>query len=230
MHEFGITPSARVFRKLLPAYECSNKDEFYSKLGSEIINLDEVETILRQDSKNKVLKFWDIQFTNPFKSGAGKGSDTHFVGSHGNEGELRRTRFVIADCNPIPGDNIVGYRDPATNTIVVHKAGCEEITRLAAQKGDNIVTNIKWSSYKAESYLSEIEIRGIDRTGMLMDIAQVVTVESGINIRKLSIQSHDGIFEGNLSVYVKDIDNLNTLIDKVRHIKGIDIVKRIKAS
>ena len=65
MEEFGITPSARVFRKILPAYECSNKDEFYSKLGSGIINLDGVDKVLRQNSMSKVLKFWDIQLTKP---------------------------------------------------------------------------------------------------------------------------------------------------------------------
>ena len=62
MEEFGITPSARVFRKILPAYECSNKDEFYSKLGSGIINLDGVDKVLRQNSMSKVLKFWDFPY------------------------------------------------------------------------------------------------------------------------------------------------------------------------
>ena len=136
-------------------------------------------------------------------------------------------KFVIADgCNPIPGDEIVGYRNPESNTIVVHKAGCEDITRLAAQHGENIVTNIKWSSYKAESYLAELEVRGIDRIGILVDLSQVITVEQGINIRNLSIQSHDGIFEGKISVYVSDTASLNALLDSVSHIKGIEKVNR----
>lgn len=223
MGEFGITPSARVFRKILPAYECKNKDEFYSKLGSGIINLDDVDKVLRQNSMNKVLKFWDVQLTKPFKSG----KNTIVVGNPDKEGS-DAPKFVISpDCNPIPGDEIVGYRNPETNVIVVHKAGCEELTRLAAQHGENIVTNIKWSSYKAESYLSEVEIRGIDRVGILVDLAQVITVELGINIRELSIQSHDGIFEGKICVYVKDIENLNALLERVGNIKGIEKVKRV---
>src|SRR5699024_5615503 len=125
-----------------------------------------------------------------------------------------------------PGDEIVGYRTPGTDTIVVHKAGCEDITRLAAQHGENIVTNIKWSSYKAESYLAEIEVRGIDRVGILVDLSQVITLELGINIRELAIQSHDGIFEGKIRVYVKDTENLNALQERVGGIKGIEKVKR----
>ncbi len=213
MAEFGITPSARVFRKILPAYECKNKDEFYSKLGSGIINLDEVDKVLRQNSMNKVLKFWDIQLTKPFKSN--RQNDPLLVGSSDTK-DADTPKFVIAEgCNPIPGDEIVGYRNPGTNTIVVHKAGCEDITRLAAQHGENIVTSIKWSSYKAESYLAEIEVRGIDRVGILVDLSQVITLELGINIRELAIQSHDGIFEGKICVYVKDTENLNALQDRV---------------
>lgn len=222
MNEFGITPSGRVFRKILPAYECANKDEFYSKLGSGIINLDEVEPILRQNSMSKVLKFWDIQLTKPFKSG----QDTLVVGGS-DTADGKAAKFVIAEkCNPIPGDEIVGYKNPDSNTIVVHKAGCEDLTRLAAQHGENIVTNIKWSSYKAESYLAEVAIRGIDRVGILVDLSQVITVELGINIRELMIQSHDGIFEGKIRVYVKDTENLNALQERVGHIKGIEKVQR----
>ncbi len=225
MAEFGITPSARVFRKILPAYECKNKDEFYSKLGSGIINLDEVDKVLRQNSMNKVLKFWDIQLTKPFKSN--RQNDPLLVGSSDTK-DADTPKFVIAEgCNPIPGDEIVGYRNPGTNTIVVHKAGCEDITRLAAQHGENIVTSIKWSSYKAESYLAEIEVRGIDRVGILVDLSQVITLELGINIRELAIQSHDGIFEGKICVYVKDTENLNALQDRVGCIKGIEKVKRV---
>ena len=129
MEEFGITPSARVFRKILPAYECSNKDEFYSKLGSGIINLDGVDKVLRQNSMSKVLKFWDIQLTKPFKSDK---QDTLLVGNSDTK-DGNTPKFVIAEgCNPIPGDDIVGYRTPGTNTIVVHKAGCEDITRLGS--------------------------------------------------------------------------------------------------
>lgn len=223
MNAFGITPSARVFRKVLPAYECTSKDEFYSKLGSGIINLDDIDKILRQNAMSKVLKFWDIELIKPFKTT----SNQLVVGKPNNSTDENAPKFVIAEgCNPIPGDEIVGYRNPGTNTVIVHKAGCEDITRLAAQHGENIISGIKWASYKAESYLSEIEVRGIDRTAMLVDLSQVISVELGINIRELTIQSHDGIFEGKISVYVKDTENLNALLERVGNIKGIDKVKR----
>lgn len=222
MREFGITPSARLFRKLLPAYDCSNKDEFYSKLGSEIINLNDIDSVLRQNSKNKILKFWT------FEVGANKKNKEIIVSQMTDvEGEDVQ-KFAIAECcNPIPGDNITGYRDPQSGAIVVHKTDCKELIRLGSQKGENLVSNIKWSSYKAQSYLTEIEMRGLDRVGILRDLAQIITTELDVNIRGLQIQSHDGIFEGKMSLYVTDAESLNELIGKVNAIKGIEKVKRL---
>ncbi len=225
MREFGITPSGRVFRKVLPAYECKTKDEFYSKLGSGLINLDGIEKILRQNSANKMLKFWTIQLSKPFKSRAGdsrrRAADKKTLTVSAEEPE-----FAIAECcNPIPGDAVVGYNNPDTGKIDVHKTSCDVLTRLAAQHGGRI-TSVQWSSHKAMSYLATLEFRGIDRIGVLMELSQVITGELNINIREMHIQSHDGIFEGFVSVYVKGTDDVNNMIEKVSQIKGIEKVKR----
>lgn len=230
MREFGITPSARVFRKILPAYECRSKDEFYSKLGAEILTLDNVERVLRQNAASKILKYWSLQLVNPFKFLGGNDgrNKAEYVVKDNDALDDGSPKFEIAECcNPIPGDNVMGYKNHNTNAIVVHKTSCNELTRLASQHGDNI-TSIKWSRHKAMSYLSILELRGIDRIGILMEIAQVITGELNINIRELHIQSHDGIFEGTISIYVKNTTDLNTIIKKVTAIKGIEKVKRVK--
>ena len=139
-----------------------------------------------------------------------------------------RDRFEIAECcKPIPGDKVVGYRDPKTGNIIVHKATCDELNRLATQFGRNIVKEeIKWSQHKAMSYLVTIELRGIDRMGILLDLAKVVSADFSINIREVGIHSHDGIFEGSISLYVKDAEGLQDVMTKLRKIKGIESVKR----
>ena len=91
----------------------------------------------------------------------------------------------------------------------------------------NIIKDeIKWSQHKAVSYLSTIELRGIDRTGILLDLANVISRDFSINIREVGIHSHDGIFEGSISLYVKDAEGLHDVMDKLRKIKGIESVKR----
>jgi GTP pyrophosphokinase len=138
--------------------------------------------------------------------------------------------FIIAPCcNPLPGDNVVGFRDPSTNKIVVHKATCDELNRLASQYGKNIIKDkITWSQHKATAYLSTIELRGIDRLGILSDITHIVSDDFSINMREIHLRSHDGIFEGKVSLYVQNADSLYALMDKFRQIKGVESVKRIE--
>ena len=228
LKEFNINNlSGRILRKIMPAYECRSKDELYSKIGAGIINLHDLEKIIKSNSKNKILKFWTLfikeREADDETAQTSDSEETPAVRHSESEPE-----FVIADCcNPIPGDSVVGFRDAATGKIIVHKASCNELNRLAAQFGKNIIKDeIKWSQHKKMSFLANIELRGIDRIGLLLDLAQVVTGDFSTNIREIGIHSHDGVFEGRLGVYVSDADSLNALLDKIRKIKGIDSVKR----
>ena len=192
--KLNINLSGRVLRKLVPAYECATKEEFYSKIGAGIIRLDDIEKHLKVNSASKILKFW--------------------------------TLFIPKKAKP-EGDKVVGFRDPQSGKIIVHKATCEELNRLASQFGRNIIKDeIKWSQHKAVSYLSTIELRGIDRTGILLDLANVISRDFSINIREIGIQSHDGIFEGTLSLYVKNAESLSVVLENLRKIKGMESVKR----
>ena len=215
--KFNVKQSGRVLRKVIPAYECTTKDEFYSKVGAGIINLNDLEKVLKSSSSSKILKFWTLYIDN----NAGEKGD-------GNA-QTRPEQFVRAECcDPIPGDQVVGFRDPDTDEIIVHKATCPEIDRLASQFGKYIIKNeIKWSQHKSMSFLTSVEIRGIDRMGMLLDLSKVITDDFSINMRSVAISSHDGVFDGSLSLYVRDTESLNALLDRIRKIKGIETVKRL---
>ena len=235
--EYNVTLSGRVLRKLMPAYECRNKDELYSKIGAGIISLDNLDKLLRENSSRKILKFWKLFIPG---SGSEPVEDDQDIDLDEEAASLDDTvvddiapsdepEFVMAECcEPIPGDKVVGYRDPQSGRIIVHKSTCDELIRLASQFGDNIVKEeIKWSQQRALSYLATVEIRGIDRTGIVLDLTKMITLDFSINMRAISVQSHDGIFEGTISLYVKDIESLNTLLDNIRGIKGMESVKRL---
>ncbi len=227
MRRLNINLSGRVLRKIIPAYDCRNKDEFYSKIGAGIIDLNNLEKVLKSNSRNKLLKFWTLFI--PQKEGE-EAEDSTPTGEVAltEQKQPETPQFVIAECcKPIPGDKVVGYRDPATGNIIVHKANCDELNRLASQFGKNIVKDeIKWSQHKAMSYLVTVELRGIDRLGLLLDLAKVVNGDFSINIREVNIHSHDGIFEGGISLYVKDTESLHAVMDRLRKIKGIESIKR----
>ncbi len=223
MQELNVPLSGRVLRKIVPIYESKNKEELYSKIGAGIVDLKDLDKVLKVNATSKILKFWTL-FIN--KKDDDEGEEA--VAESTADDRAEEPQFVMAECcKPIPGDSVVGYRDLENNRIVVHKANCGELDRLAAQYGKRILKDeIKWSRHKAMSYLSTIALRGIDRTGMLLDLARVVSEDFSINIRQVDIHTHDNIFEGTISVYVRDAESLYALMDKIRKLKGIDTVKR----
>ncbi len=235
--EIGLQPSSRVFKKILPAYETFTKDEFYSKVGIGLISLENLKRILRKNTKNKWVRYWEIQFS---KSALRKRQKME---ADGDESETRidpKKTYVLREftadespsylvakcCNPIPGDDVIGYLTPEEN-LVVHKVTCVEAIRLMSRHGDRIVS-AKWTTHKMFSFLARIEVRGIDRVGILSELMKGISDELRVNIRKLLIESHDGIFESTIDLYVHNTSDLNNLIAKVMKIKGIDSVKRIE--
>ena len=235
LSEHNVVLSGRVLRKLMPAYDCRNKDELYSKIGAGIITLDNLDAILKENSSTKIQKFWRLLLPG---SNEAENDDldlddvapTLDATAYSSEDRGAEPDYVMAECcEPIPGDKVVGYRDPKTGRITIHKSTCDNLIKLAAQSGENIIKEqeIKWSQQRAVSYLATIEVQGVDRAGIILDLTKVITTDFNINMRTISIHSHDGIFEGTISIYVRDIENLNVLLDNIRHIKGIDKVKRL---
>jgi GTP pyrophosphokinase len=208
----------------MEAYACSNKDELYVKIGAGLVTLDNLEKIIKANSKNKILKFWTLFI----KDNDDDADDEIEEKKQPNKEQHDHAQLTIAECcHPLPGDNVVGFKDPLTHQIIVHKATCDELNRLASQHGDCIVKEaIQWSQYKTQSSLATIEILGIDRMGVLVDLANVITNDFSVNMRQINIQTHDGIFEGTLSLYVRDAESLNAILDRLRRMKGMESVKR----
>ena len=225
--KLNIKPNNRVIRKLMEAYESRNKEELYTKIGAGIVSLDNLEKVIKTNSNFKILKFWTLFIKDDDNDD--DDLDTLDDKKHKAHHDHHHQELVVAECcHPLPGDSVVGFKDPITHQIIVHKATCDELNRLASQHGDCIVKEeIKWSQHKTQSSLATIEIVGIDRMGLLVDLANVVTNDFSINMRQVNIQSHDGIYEGTLSLYVRDADSLNALLDRLRRIKGMDSVKRV---
>lgn len=224
LKQLGITMHGRVLHKVIPAYECTNKDQFYSRLGLGVINIDSIEKILKQNAASKLVKYWTLQIAKPFMPKTNKRDE--------NVPELDKitTNFLVASCcNPIPGDTIIGFKKDIGSSVEVHKKSCPEAVKLSSQHGNRIV-EAKWSSVSIQSHLEIIELRGIDRMGMLLDLAKVISGEMGVNMRAVDFHSHDGIFVGKISFYVQNRDDIKSLISKVGQIKGVEKITRIESN
>jgi GTP pyrophosphokinase len=237
--DLGIQPSARTYRKLIDAYKQANKDALFSNVGAGLLTLDNFNKVIRENTPQKWVQYWSMQLglggRNKIKN-LRKMVEERQHHLEKSETINAKSTYLLKDdlsykiaecCKPIPGDEIIGFTDDSTSIITVHKRKCEKAMKLAAQHAEKIV-NAQWSVHKILSFLAILEIRGIDRIGILKDLTDIIADRLNVNIRKLNIESHDGIFEGFIELYVHDLEDLTILINAVQHIKGMDSVKRVE--
>ncbi len=235
LEELKLKPNHRIFRKLLPNYNVTSKDELYSKISVGLINLKDLKKVLKKNTKNKWIRYWGLQFG---AKSEGEKEETLVPESQLSRSKkepvyLRETsavgdlNYAIAKCcNPIPGDTVVGFADEH-NKIVIHKSSCPNAVKTSASFG-NRIANVKWTTHKLYSFLVKISLAGADRFGIYNDITHVITKQLNVNMRNVNLHSHDGIWEGTIELYVHDIKDLNNLMMNLGKIKGLDTVKRVE--
>ena len=125
--------------------------------------------------------------------------------------------YIFPDCcHPIPGDDILGFIDD-NNHVEIHMRACPVADRLKSSFGNRIL-DAKWEMHKMKYFDTTIEIHGIDRKGMLRDLADVISDQFSINIRKITVSATDGVFEGRIELGVHDREELETLINQLKKI------------
>ncbi len=230
LKEYNILPSANTLKKITAYYNLSNKEQLYAQVGMGFLDISQIEDVLKTRRKNKLVKYWRLTF-----------------GSNTNEEEELEKLFSKYDkkqpyllqedpeysnyslarcCNPIPGDDVVGYIS-GNDHVIIHKRSCPEANKLMSQQGDQIIT-AEWTRFKKLSYLSRISISGFDRVGVVSEITNIISKQHNINMRTVHFDAHDGIFEGDLYLYVHNLQDLSELISRLLKIKGVDKAERIE--
>ena len=129
-------------------------------------------------------------------------------------------------CNPIPGDNIFGFVT-VNDGIKIHRQNCPNAIQLMSSYAYRII-KAKWTNAEVISFLAAIRIQGIDQVGLVNEVTRVISNEYNVNMRSISFDTDDGIFEGTIKVYVNDTTHLTELMRKLRNIGGVTNVSRIK--
>ena len=143
------------------------------------------------------------------------------------DNELDNMLYAFARCcSPIPGDKIFGFVS-VQEGIKIHRTDCKNAPELLAKYGYRI-QRVRWkeSLNSASAFATGLRITGIDDMGIISNISRVITDEMNVNMRNISIDSNDGVFEGNISLFVKDSGQLLRVIEKLLRIKGVVNVKR----
>ena len=139
--------------------------------------------------------------------------------------ELVGTRYQLGTCcNPIAGDDVLGYID-ADNHITIHKRNCPVAAKLKAGFGNRILA-ATWSMNKAVFFTATILLKGIDSVGVMGKIANIISQQLNVNMERIVIEAHEGIFEGTIRLHVHDVNDVRTICNDLRKLKDITSVVR----
>jgi GTP pyrophosphokinase len=109
--------------------------------------------------------------------------------------------------------------------IKIHRTNCPNAAQLMANYGYRIV-KARWTNQQELAFLTGIRITGIDDVGLINQITTVISNDFKVNMRSITVDSDNGIFEGSIMVYVNDTEHLDNLIKKLKMVKGVTAVTR----
>ena len=139
---------------------------------------------------------------------------------------IGREHVLAPCCNPIPGDEVLGYLDDS-GTFIIHKRDCHEADILKAQQGKSLYV-ADWKTDGKHSFPAVIRIEGIDKVGMIIEILKVVSEKFSLNIYDIDFSSKDGIFIGDLGFFTHNTNELGAVCQVIQTIEEVKSVQRIE--
>ena len=219
----GIENSTDNLNRLLTHFHVSSPQEFYYRIaigqvdGREIVAslFDPDATITGPPSLLE-----PKSFDHEVQKVRGVRADMLVIGEHTDKFD-----YTIAPCcNPIPGDDVFGF-ETADKGIVIHRTSCPQAVKLMSNYGNRIV-RAKWTDQLELAFLAGIRIKGSDRIGLINDVTKVISNSLKVNMRSITVDSNDGMFEGQIMVFVNDTDHLNKMIQRLSKVRGVLGVER----
>jgi GTP pyrophosphokinase len=203
--------------------------------GRGLINLEEINKIqFRPKNQNVFIKYLKMPFVG--NQDTKQAQTVPIDGVPINKIDRKKTLILteeyagtvyhLADCcKPIPGDDVLGYVDDSEN-LMIHKRECPKAALLKTSFGKRLVS-VDWATHKGLSFIQTLEIKGIDKQGVMIEILKVISEKFGGNISKITIETNDGIFVGYFSISVHDTEDIELLCKNISKIAEINSVQRV---
>ncbi len=197
---------------------------FYQAITNERVNLSELRTLLsepeqRENTEQRSAENYSHQ-TELERITSTASSDVLVIDQN-----LKNINYSLAKCcNPIYGDEVFGFVT-VNGGIKIHRKNCPNAPQMISRFGYRIV-EARWSGRSGQQYPITLRIVGHDDIGIVTNITSVISKELNINMRSISVDSNDGLFQGSISILINDLNALELLIKKIKNIKGVKQVTR----
>ena len=228
LEQEGLSNYAGNIEKLWKLHKLQDRDELLVAIGKGTVQLG-------TEDKDALLGNKKFSFQSLFSFNRDKKKETSEVETHeyidrkkaiNLTDENIKSSYIIADCcNPIPGDDVLGYYDDNKH-IIIHKRNCPHANTLKSSHGDRILA-AQWETHKQLYFAVPIQIKGIDGMGVLHEITTIIYQQLNANIQKMQIESKNGIFEGTFWINVHDVDDVRNICENLKKINNIKTIARI---
>lgn len=201
----------------------STQEVFY-RAAKEVIGSDEIKEYVnfKKHPEKYVNKKLEQQHTIEELVSTKRGkSDWLVIGD-----DMEKLDYKIsACCNPIPGDDVFGFITVGEG-IKIHRVNCPNAVKLLSNYAYRVV-KAKWNSQQLLTFLASIKIKGTDALGIVNNITKVISTQHNVNMRSITFDTEDGIFEGMIMVYVHSTEHLTQLSNNLKKVPGVISVQRV---
>ena len=212
-------------------HDIDKRDDFFQALGEKTILLGDSD-VNELKGKRKVpnLQKWKkyVPFLGHSKSGKAGGEEKQLfvVPDKFNrkkpiyitDDNITQYKFMHC-CHPIPGDDVLGFIDNKKQ-VEIHKRSCPVAAKLKSGYGNRIL-DAKWDMHKKLFFDATIQIRGIDRIGLLNEVTQIISRQLNVNIHKVNIVCDNEIFTGVVDLRVHDREDMKNIINSLKKVDGV---------
>jgi GTP pyrophosphokinase len=209
---------------LMNYYKSMSSLDFFYNIAIKKIDLNEIAKLEIYAGKLKLPRPVDHQrpdnFDEVVKQALQKNAELLIMGESSDKIDYK----FAPCCNPVPGDDVFGFVT-ISEGIKIHRSNCPNAVQLMAKYSYRIVKT-KWTKQHQIAFLTGIHISGIDDVGLVNKITNIITGQLNLNMRSISFDSNDGIFEGRIMVYVHDTEELEVLTSKLEGLDGVLSVNR----
>lgn len=208
--------------KLLCAYfKLPNPLELYYKIAQKKISLEDIGKLIHNGKIDYVAKHKHENSIEELVTNTRGKTDLLVLGD-----SMENLEYKLSPCcNPIPGDDVFGFIT-INDGIKIHRVNCPNAVQLLSNYAYRVV-KAKWTSQENISFLAGIKVTGFDEVGIVNKITQIISRQLNVNMRSISFESNDGIFEGLIMVFVDDTHHLTSLIKELESVDGVLKAERI---
>ncbi|MBD5178687.1 MAG: bifunctional (p)ppGpp synthetase/guanosine-3',5'-bis(diphosphate) 3'-pyrophosphohydrolase [Bacteroides sp.] len=238
--EAGIEESNELFTKMMGHYRVNSREDIFIGIAKGEINPAETFAVLRKNAKPAGAAAQTTalfkKLLNPFgpakkKPMAQWKADDEEIPINVKETYILRTtegkeNYRLAECcSPLPGDDVMGFIED-DGTVTVHSLTCPRAALLKATYGHRILVT-RWEETTETRFKAEVQLEGIDRSGILQEISAIVSGVPNIDLRQFAIEATNEVFTGHLTVKVTDAKAVDTLCSRLKKISGVTAATRI---